>query len=231
MSDSGAGPNALTEEQQAEVEKALPIARKVALAMIRMCPTLEPEDIGAIVFAELAAHAPRWNEVLGASLAQYALKGMVGAVLDAAKKAESPRLRAARKAGLIHAEALRQDKDLARQIAETVEEKRRRARELGEDFAGAMYLAYIGKRPPPSVEDAVVAHETIGNVRAVRAALDPKDAAFLDLLYEEELGWEAIAGRLGISVSSAQRRERKLLKRLRAALLAKGIGEALLGGE
>lgn len=225
MNDSGSGRKALTKEQQDEIEKALPAARAIASLLSTVCPTIEPREVRAIAEAELAAEALRWNPERGTSLVQFALKAIVGAIFDAAKKKESPALRAARKAGFTHAEGLRQQKDLESRIAETDQERRRRARELGEELADAMFYAYMGKCPPPTALDEIIRQETFSKARMAREALDREDAAFLDLLYEEDLGWEVVAARLQISISTAQRREVKLLKRLRAALLAKGVRE------
>ena len=219
----GRAAPALTAEQKVLVEQARPTARRIARAMARRCPGLPLDEIGSITEATLTAEVLRYDPSRGASLAQFAFKAMVGAVLRAARKQESEPLRAARRAGLVHAESLSDERDLAAEIAATDQDRLRRSRALGEDFAAAMFFAYTGKHPLSNVEDAFIAREAMLKLREVYAALDSEDATLLDLLYWQELDWETTAARLGVSVSSAQRRQWKLLPRLRAALEARGI--------
>ncbi len=74
----------------------------------------------------------------------------------------------------------------------------------------------------PSPEEALSARQEQAMVRETVAELG-EGGALLELLYFRELDWVSAAAELGISVSSAQRLETKLLPRLRAALRSRGV--------
>jgi RNA polymerase sigma factor (sigma-70 family) len=204
------------------VERALPEAQAMARRMAWRCSALEQDELVAVGKAVLVAQVQRFDPARGVSLAQFARKGMRGAMLRASKKQVRTRLGGAWQAVLTHEEAVEESVDLAAELMETEGEHRDRALALGASAALVAFLAYKGKSHQPSPEDELSLHQERALLR--RSIEDLGDsAALIDLLYFQDLDWESAAARLGMSVSSAQRLENKLIPRLRAALVAKGV--------
>jgi RNA polymerase sigma factor (sigma-70 family) len=221
----------LTAAEQARVEEALPEAQKLARLLAWRCPGIELEELIALGRAVLAANVRSFDPTRGPSLAQYAYKAMRGAMLRASRKQARDPLSAAWVAALTHEEALEDKRDLAFEIAETDAERSTRSHALGEDVAAVAFYAYKGHKWQSSPEDELGDHEERSLVRDAVSDLGEDNAALLELLYWQDLDWEATAERLGLSVSSAQRLENKLIPRLRAALKAKGVQGASPSGD
>lgn len=222
MREEEPSPRPLSAAEQAAVERALPEAQAMARRMAWRCSALEQDELVAVGKAVLVAQVQRFDPSRGVSLAQFARKGMRGAMLRASKKQGRTRLGGAWQAVLTHEEALEESVDLAAELLETEGDRRERALALGANAALVAFLAYKGKSHQPSPEDELSLHQERALLR--RSIEDLGDsAALIDLLYFQDLDWESAAARLGMSVSSAQRLENKLIPRLRAALVAKGV--------
>jgi RNA polymerase sigma factor for flagellar operon FliA len=222
MSEARAAPHALTAAQRAEVEKALPNAQALARRMASRCPGLDVDELVAVGRAALAAAARTHDPRRGVPLAIYAHKGMRGAMMRASKKHAGKPLTAAWLALLAHEEAVEESTDLAAEISESDEQRKARAFGLGADAALAAFLGYKGKAWQASPEEQLSSRQEHALVRDVVETLG-EGAEIIDLLYFQDMDWPSAAERLGISISSAQRLETKLLPRLRAALLARGV--------
>ncbi|MFO0761130.1 MAG: sigma-70 family RNA polymerase sigma factor [Byssovorax sp.] len=214
----------LSAEQAKLVEEAMPHARQVARSLSFRSTGVEEQELVAEGHAVLVRRVLRFDAERGTTLGQYCFKEMKGAMLRAIRKARRDPLAAARLAIATHEEALDEGRDLAREIAETDAEKSARARALGEDVMAVAFLAYQQSRAvAPSPEEDLADHEERALVRGAVSSLGQEHAALLDLLYFQGLDWESVAERLGVSISSAQRMENKLIPKLRAALTARGI--------
>jgi RNA polymerase sigma factor (sigma-70 family) len=231
VNDLRAAPAPLTAQQRMRVEEALPEARRLAKKLGGRAPSIEHEELLALGRAVLVASVRDFDATRGTTLAQYAYKAMRGAMLRAIRKLSRDPLTAAQLAMTTHEEAIDDRRNLVVEIAETEAEKRARARALGENAMTAAYFAYRGQACQASPEDDLAGREEHALVRSAVSSLGRENAALLDLLYWQDLDWESAAERLGISVSSAQRLENKLIPRLKAALTARGIQGISPSGE
>lgn len=209
---------ALTAPQWKLVEAALPESRALARSVARRCKSLSVGEIETLLEDGLMRRVGDFDPGRGPSLVQFARKFLVLDVLRAAgKRAHDPLMSAGLHAGLVHEEAL-DGPDLASRFAESLEEKEARARNLGAGLIAAMYFAHESARLARTHEDELIAREEWDELKRAAAAAGKDAGALLDLLYTENLTWDAAAAKLEISVTTAKRLEEKAIERIRGVL-------------
>jgi DNA-directed RNA polymerase specialized sigma24 family protein len=169
-----------------------------------------------------------FDETRGPSLVQFTRKFLVLDVLRAAfKRANDPVVGMGLHAADVYEDAL-EAPDLASQFAESVEEKEARARNLGADMISAMYYAHEHGRLARTHEDELIAREEWEELKGTAAAAGTDAAVLIELLYAENMTWDAAAAKLQVSVTTAKRLERGAIERIRG-FLSRSRGEAAPG--
>ena len=218
MSGSRASRGALTAEQWKLVEAALPEARALARTVARRCSSLSVSEIETLLEDGLMRRVGDFDETRGPSLVQFTRRFLVLDVLRAGwKRANDPAVGTGLHAADIHEEALAAP-DLASRFAETLEEKEARARNLGAGMIAAMYYAHEHGRLTRTHEEELIAREEWEELKSTAAAAGKDAAVLLELLYTENLTWDAAATRLQVSVTTAKRLEEKAIERIRGFL-------------
>jgi DNA-directed RNA polymerase specialized sigma24 family protein len=216
----------LTAPQWKIVEEALPEARALARTVARRCSSLSISEIETLLEDGLMRRVVDFDKARGPSLVQFSRKFLVLDVLRAAfKRANDPAVGTGLHAADVHEEAL-DAPDLASQFAESVEEKEARARNLGAGMISAMYYAHEHGRLTRTHEDELVAREEWEELKRTGAAAGKDAAVLLDLLYTENMTWDAAAAKLQVSVATAKRLEERAIERIRGFLSRSREGTA-----
>lgn len=221
---------ALTSDQERLVRLGLPVVEACATEIARRYRGLVTrEELLAPGTIALREAALAYREERHPSFPCYARHHIQGRMIDALRAehfSPSARLeRAMDRAYERHASHQTLDFDLFADDEETLLDGTRLG--VGDALAAAHVAALIEDQRM-TLEDAIVEDEAesavIASLLAGTATLPPHERTVIELVYERGLTLDEAAGAIGVHVNTAQRRHVSALRKLRAYLLRRGIG-------
>lgn len=213
----------LTAEQSRAVQAALPDLNRLARSLARKCPKHRLDELKTLAEDALMARVHRWDPAKGTLMA-FAGKDVRKDVIRAAySRANDPCVAKGLSAMDAHEDGI-EPLDTATRWAESPEDKDARAIALGQNEMAAAYYAYCGAGAASSPEDEYGTREAFESMKRAIAKVEPRAPELFDLVFEQELGWEEAANRLGVDLRQARRIAERAFERLRAMLGARERG-------
>lgn len=209
----------LTAEQQARVEAAMPMIRRMARALAQRRPGADVDALasagGEALVRSVASYDPERNDQFEGYAWERAFRAMLDE-LSAERSAAAAAIATARRAGIALAGTLRDETD---PFADARDDLEQRVGEACDEVAQAFVFGLAGAPAGAEAEDRLI---TRLDLRRVLARLAEADRRLLELRYGEQRSLRRVAATLGVSRSKVARRARELLDELRRALVAPG---------
>lgn len=219
----------LTAEQEERMRAAMPWVDEIAAKMAAGKPGMSAGDFKSAGYDEIWRATLIYDEARGATFRTFAWPGVVGAMLDLAAQhqAQSP-LRAA--LALLGVGVLSHFRDDADPFSEGDEDKRKRLVSVGKSAALAVEAVLTSSTWREQGEEGLLLHQehvkATFELERARAALDPEEAAIVEMHFWDELPWRRVADALGTSESTVKRRAAAAQAKLKHDLMAQGVHEA-----